>query len=80
MFSTAWTRPEILPNRPERIGNRVVRLATSSTGRSAAATVSGVSTGSSDVPVVLSTIGNRIGRARPSMEPRRGTAERSARV
>ena len=79
-FSTAWTRPETLPNRPERIGKRVVRPETSSNGRSAAETVSGVSAGSSEVPVTLSTIGKRIGRARPSIEPRRGTAASSARV
>ena len=79
-FSTAWTRPETLPNNPERIGKRVVRLATSSSGRSAIETVSGVSVGSSEVPVTLSTIGKRIGRGRPSMEPRRGTAASSARV
>ena len=36
--------------------------------------VSGVSVGSSEVPVSLSTIGKRIGRIRPSIEPRRGTA------
>ena len=80
MFSTAWTRPETLPNRPERIGKRVVRLETSSSGRSAIETVSGVSAGSSEVPVTLSTIGKRIGLGRPSIEPRRGTAESSERV
>src|SRR3954453_12187742 len=79
-FSTAWTRPETLPNRPERIGKRVVRLETSSSGRSAIETVSGVSAGSSEVPVSLSTTGKRIGRIRPSIEPRRGTAASSALV
>ena len=46
----------------------------------AMAAVSGVSVGSSDAPVTLSTIGKRIGRARPCIEPRRGTAARRARV
>ena len=80
MFSTAWTRPETFPNRPERIGKRVVRFDTSNSGRSALDTVSGVSVGSSEVPVTLSTIGKRIGRVRPSIEPSRGTAASSARV
>ena len=65
---------------PERMSKRVVRLLTSSTGRSAVATVSGTSVGMSDRPVLVSTTGKRIGRLWPSIEPRRGTAERSARV
>ncbi len=78
--STAWTRPVTRPRSPERISNRVVRSRTSSTGRSAALTVSGVSGVGAVAPVARSTTGKRIGRARPAMAPSRGTAASSARV
>ena len=76
-FSTACTRPLTEESRPERISKRVVSPETSSTGRSAAWTVSGTSVGTSDWPVRRSTTGKRIGRPRPIIEPSRGTAESS---
>jgi len=62
------------------MSKRVTRPATSSSGRPACSTVSGVGAGVSLSPVVLSTTGKRSGRASPRIEPSRGTAASSARV